>query len=73
MCLGMCVFVPRWVEPQRHTVITVCVYVCVCNSIPLISPQALKLSARNFKASTTWYSLAANLTRFLIYRCILEL
>ena len=36
----------------------------VCNSVPPISRRTLKLSTENCQANTTWYSLAANLTRF---------
>ena len=46
------IFMPQWAEPQRHTVVVVCVRtcmcvcvcvcVCVCNSVPLISWWALK-------------------------------
>ena len=33
ICVHLFIFIPWWAEPQRHTV----VIVCVCNSVPLIS------------------------------------
>ena len=64
-----------WVEPLKHMVVVVCacVHARVCNSVRRFLDEHQKLSTEDCHTSTTWYSLAANLTRFLIYRCILEL
>ena len=50
---------PRWAEPQRHTVVVLCVCVCVCVCLSVClsrassSATAKKVSARNFNIGLT--------------------
>ena len=41
---------PRWAEPQRHTVVVLCVCVCVCVSFAPVSLQwILRVEIENYR------------------------
>ena len=62
---------PQKHNGSRHVCLCAFVYVHVCVTLfRRFLDERQKLSTEDRYTSTMWYSLAANLTRFLIYRCI---